>query len=104
MLIAIPFFVILFFSIFGADLMRGKKKKAGASLKPPSGIDKDGNPIQSARTVAPRTVRAVHGVGRMLLPRALSLAQLPSRSRPSNQPDSLLGATGQSHFTQRYSN
>jgi len=48
MLIAIPFFVILFFSIFGADLMRGKKKKAGASLKPPSGIDKDGNPIQSA--------------------------------------------------------
>ena len=48
MLIAIPFFVILFFSIFGADLMRGKKrKKAGASLKPPSGIDKDGNPILS---------------------------------------------------------
>jgi len=48
MLIAIPFFVILFFSVFGADLMRGKKKKKpGASLSPSSGIDKDGNPILS---------------------------------------------------------
>ena len=27
MLIAIPFFVILFFSIFGADLMRGKRRR-----------------------------------------------------------------------------
>jgi hypothetical protein len=47
LLIAIPFFVILLFSIFGADLMRGKHKKGNKTLRPPSGIDKKGNPILS---------------------------------------------------------
>jgi len=47
-LIAIPFFVILLFSIFGTDLVQGRRtKKAGAPMRPPSGIDKEGKPISS---------------------------------------------------------
>jgi hypothetical protein len=47
LLIAIPFFVILLFSVFGADLMQGRRKKAGKTQRPPSGIDAKGKPILS---------------------------------------------------------
>lgn len=47
LLVAIPFFVILFFSIFGADLVKGRRSRKRGPQRPPSGIDKDGKPILS---------------------------------------------------------
>ena len=46
LLIAIPFFVILFLSVFGTDLFRNKKRKRNSKTsRTPAGVDKDGNPI-----------------------------------------------------------